>query len=152
MIGPQWYRTCDSFVLLIAWYYCHFPFGGCVVYPPHFSEERCLAKPGPATQPGGGRRAQQRQPQMAAALPGAPPLRPTPARACCEPLDFDSERWAQLLCHFIDCTEPAYRTIDTMRSRARSLPGFTVHEMATGHCPMVSQPEALVALLLSIAA
>jgi hypothetical protein len=39
-----------------------------------------------------------------------------------------------------------------MRQRARSLPGFTVHEMATGHCPMVSEPEALVQLLLQIAA
>lgn len=80
------------------------------------------------------------------------PFGPHPHGPYREPLDFDAERWARLPRHFIDCTEPAYPTIAAMRSRARSLPGFTVHEMATGHCPMVSQPEALVALLLSIAA
>jgi pimeloyl-ACP methyl ester carboxylesterase len=80
------------------------------------------------------------------------PFGPHPHGPYREPLDFDAERWAQLPRHFIDCTEPAYPTIAAMRSRARSLPGFTVHELATGHCPMVSQPEALVALLLSIAA
>ncbi|HQY08631.1 MAG TPA: alpha/beta hydrolase [Burkholderiaceae bacterium] len=80
------------------------------------------------------------------------PFGPHPHGPYREPLDFDAERWARLPRHFIDCTEPAYPTIAAMRSRARSLPGFTVHEMATGHCPMVSLPEALVALLLSIAA
>ncbi|MBP6250889.1 MAG: alpha/beta hydrolase [Leptothrix sp. (in: Bacteria)] len=80
------------------------------------------------------------------------PFGPHPHGPYREPLDFDAERWARLPRHFIDCTEPAYPTIAAMRQRARSLPGFTVHEMATGHCPMVSQPEALVALLLSIAA
>jgi pimeloyl-ACP methyl ester carboxylesterase len=79
------------------------------------------------------------------------PFGPHPHGPYREPLDYDATRWAQLPRHFIDCTEPAYPTISAMRQRARSLPGFTVHEMATGHCPMVSEPEALVRLLRAIA-
>jgi len=65
-----------------------------------------------------------------------------------EPLPFDGERWARLPRTFIDCNAPAYPTIDAMRSRVRQMPGFHVVEMATGHFPMVSQPQALVAHLL----
>ena len=36
--------------------------------------------------------------------------------------------------------------------RARTQPGWTVRELATGHCPMVSEPAALVAALLEAAA
>lgn len=69
-----------------------------------------------------------------------------------EPLAFDGERWARLPRAFIDCTAPAFPTIAAMRVRVRALPGFEVHEIATGHCPMVSAPQALVALLLRLAA
>jgi pimeloyl-ACP methyl ester carboxylesterase len=65
------------------------------------------------------------------------------------PLHFDGERWARLPRLFIDCNRPAYPTIDAMRARVRSQPGWRVVEIATGHCPMVSAPEALVAQLLS---
>jgi pimeloyl-ACP methyl ester carboxylesterase len=65
-----------------------------------------------------------------------------------EELHFDAERWAKVPRTFIDCTAPAYPTIAPMRNRVREQPGWRVHEMATGHCPMVSQPQALVALLL----
>jgi hypothetical protein len=34
----------------------------------------------------------------------------------------------------------------------RTLPHWQVHRLATGHCPMVSEPAALAALLLEIAA
>lgn len=68
-----------------------------------------------------------------------------------EPLHFDGERWAALPRTFIDCHQPAYPTIAAMRERVRQMPGFQVLEMATGHCPMVSAPEALVEHLLSIA-
>ncbi len=69
-----------------------------------------------------------------------------------DPLPFDGARWAALPRSFIDCTEPAYPTIAAMRERVRSIPGFEVVEMATGHCPMVTEPEALVRLLLQAAA
>jgi pimeloyl-ACP methyl ester carboxylesterase len=68
-----------------------------------------------------------------------------------DPLDFDLARWSALPRHFIDCNAPAYPTIAPSRERARSLPGFTVSEIATGHCPMVTAPEALVAQLLGFA-
>ncbi|MDE1947466.1 MAG: alpha/beta hydrolase [Burkholderiales bacterium] len=66
-------------------------------------------------------------------------------------LDFDAERWARLPRAFIDCTAPAYPTIAAMRTRVRALPGFEVIEIATGHCPMVSAPQELVAQLLALA-
>lgn len=68
-----------------------------------------------------------------------------------EPLPFDGERWARVPRTFIDCNQPAYPTIAAMRERVRSLPGFAVIEMATGHCPMVSQPALLAGHLLAIA-
>ena len=68
-----------------------------------------------------------------------------------DPLHFDGERWAALPRSFIDCVRPAYATIAAMRQRVRSLPGFRVLEMQTGHCPMVSEPAALVQQLLAAA-
>lgn len=68
-----------------------------------------------------------------------------------QPLPFDGERLARLPRWFIDCTEPAYPTIDAMRQRVRQAPGFQVLEMKTGHCPMVSAPQELAAHLLAAA-
>jgi pimeloyl-ACP methyl ester carboxylesterase len=68
-----------------------------------------------------------------------------------DPLHFDGARWAALPRSFIDCTQPAYPTIAAMRERVRSLPGFEISELATGHCPMVTEPQALVRLLLQAA-
>ncbi len=69
-----------------------------------------------------------------------------------QPLPYDGERWARLPRSFIDCTEPAYPTIDAMRQRVRALPGFRVVEIKTGHCPMVSAPQELLRQLLAAAA
>ena len=69
-----------------------------------------------------------------------------------EPLHFDLGRWQRLPRTFVDCNLPALPTIAAMRVRARQLPGLAVVELATGHCPMVSEPEALVAELLRAAA
>ena len=69
-----------------------------------------------------------------------------------DPLHFNGERWAQLPRSFIDCVQPAYPTIAAMRERVRALPGFTVIEMQTGHCPMVTQPQQLVQHLLALVA
>jgi pimeloyl-ACP methyl ester carboxylesterase len=68
-----------------------------------------------------------------------------------QPLQFDGARWARLPRTFIDCTSPAYPTIDAMRARVRQMPGFRVVEIATGHCPMVSAPQPLAAHLLAAA-
>jgi pimeloyl-ACP methyl ester carboxylesterase len=67
------------------------------------------------------------------------------------PLHFDAQRWARLPRTFIDCNCPAYVTIDAMRRRVREQPGWRVVELATGHFPMVSAPEALTLQLLALA-
>jgi pimeloyl-ACP methyl ester carboxylesterase len=67
------------------------------------------------------------------------------------PLHFDGARWAALPRCFIDCTQPAYPTINAMRARVRSQPGWKIVEIATGHCPMVSAPRELIAHLLALA-
>jgi len=69
-----------------------------------------------------------------------------------EPLQYDAGRLAQVPRTLIDCHSPAYPTIAPMRRRVRQLPGWRVLEMATGHFPMVSQPQQLVRLLLAEAA
>ena len=69
-----------------------------------------------------------------------------------EPVAFDAARWAALPRWFIDCTAPPLPTIAPSRLRVRGQPGWTVREMATGHCPMVSRPQELVSHLLQAAA
>jgi len=69
-----------------------------------------------------------------------------------DPLHFDGDRWAALPRSFIDCVQPAYATIAAMRERVRRMPGFEVVTLATGHCPMVTEPAALARLLLRAAA
>jgi pimeloyl-ACP methyl ester carboxylesterase len=66
------------------------------------------------------------------------------------PLHFDGERWARLPRCFIDCTRPAYPTIDAMRRRVREQAGWRIVGIATGHCPMVSAPRELLAHLLTL--
>ena len=68
-----------------------------------------------------------------------------------EPIAFDAARLARLPRWFIDCTAPAYPTIAAARRRVREQPGWNVVELATGHCPMVSDPQGLVAHLLAAA-
>jgi hypothetical protein len=66
-------------------------------------------------------------------------------------LPFERERVQRWPRHFIDCTSPALPTIDASRRRVRAEPGWTVHEIATGHDPMVSAPQDLLRVLLQIA-
>ena len=76
---------------------------------------------------------------------------PQPAGVYQDRLDFDAARIATLPRTFIDCTAPALPTIAVMRERVRREPGWQVLELATGHDPMISAPDALVALLLDCA-
>ncbi|WP_461548984.1 alpha/beta fold hydrolase [Sphaerotilus sulfidivorans] len=76
---------------------------------------------------------------------------PQPAGVYQDRLDFDAVRIATLPRTFIDCTAPALPTIAVMRERVRREPGWQVVELATGHDPMISAPEALVTLLLDCA-
>jgi pimeloyl-ACP methyl ester carboxylesterase len=69
-----------------------------------------------------------------------------------EPVHFDAARWAALPRWFIDCNAPAFPTIAEPRRRVRQQPGWTVREIATGHCPMVTRPQELVGFLHEAAA
>jgi pimeloyl-ACP methyl ester carboxylesterase len=77
---------------------------------------------------------------------------PQPFRLYQEPLNFDPALVWAIPHSFIDCTNPPLATIDAARKRVRSEPGWTVHEMATGHDPMVSAPQELAQLLKAVAA
>ncbi len=66
------------------------------------------------------------------------------------PLHFDGERWAKHPRTFVDCTSPAYPTINAMRERVRAQPGWNIVTIATGHCPMVTTPQALIDALLAV--
>ena len=75
---------------------------------------------------------------------------PQPFRVYQQPLEFNAARVASLPRTFIDCNRPALPTIAAARKRVREEPGWQVFELATGHDPMVSEPEALASLLLAI--
>lgn len=74
---------------------------------------------------------------------------PQPGGVYDDVLVFDEARVAALPRSFIDCTSPALPTIAVMRQRVRAEPGWRVVEIATGHDPMVSAPEELLAALLA---
>lgn len=76
---------------------------------------------------------------------------PHPFGPYLEPIHYDQARWRDLRKVFIDCTQPAFPTIAAMRARVRTMDHFEVHELATGHFPMISQPSELVELLLRAA-
>jgi pimeloyl-ACP methyl ester carboxylesterase len=76
---------------------------------------------------------------------------PQPLALYQDPLHFDAARVGAVPRTFIDCTNPALPTIAVMRQRVRQEPGWEVLEMATGHYPMISQPEPLAHILVSIA-
>ena len=87
---------------------------------------------------------------------------PHPGHTYQAPLAFDPVRVASVPRTFIDCTRPPLGTIDVIRQRVRdpkfwdgawaSGGGARVVELATGHDPMVSAPEALAQLLVACAA
>jgi pimeloyl-ACP methyl ester carboxylesterase len=74
---------------------------------------------------------------------------PQPGGVYDDRLQFDAARVAALPRTFIDCTSPALATIAVMRERVRKEPGWKVHEIPTGHDPMISAPEELLRLLLA---
>jgi pimeloyl-ACP methyl ester carboxylesterase len=76
---------------------------------------------------------------------------PQPGGVYDDPLHFDEARWAALPRTFIDCTQPALKTIDAARRRVGEQPGWQRLDIPTGHVPMVSAPEALLRHLLALA-
>lgn len=75
---------------------------------------------------------------------------PQPFRVYQEALQFDPALVWSIPHSFIDCTNPPLATIDAARQRVRREPGWKVHELATGHDPMISAPRDLAQLLLAI--
>ena len=75
---------------------------------------------------------------------------PQPFRLYQDPLHFDPALVWAVPHSFIDCTDPPLATIDVARQRVRREPGWQVMTLATGHDPMVSEPEALADMLLGI--
>lgn len=75
---------------------------------------------------------------------------PQPYRLYHETLQFDPALVWRIPHSFIDCTNPPLATIDAARRRVRTEPGWKVHELATGHDPMVSAPRELTQLLLAV--
>jgi pimeloyl-ACP methyl ester carboxylesterase len=80
---------------------------------------------------------------------------PHPGHTYTAALQFDPRRVAGVPRTFVDCTSPPLATIDGSRRRVRD-PAFWgapwhVVEIATGHDPMVSAPDALTRILLDCA-
>ncbi len=75
---------------------------------------------------------------------------PHPFGAYREPLHFDAARLAGVPRTYLACTAPALATVVPHHQRIRTLPGWQVIELATGHCPMVSAPDALARHLLAL--
>lgn len=84
---------------------------------------------------------------------------PHPGHTYTEPLEFDPARVARVPRTFVDCSQPALPTIDITRQRVRDpgfwggrwQPGARIVELATGHDPMLSAPQATLELLLALA-
>jgi hypothetical protein len=94
----------------------------------------------------GGLRAERRRRRL-----GRAPADAAPGGVYDTPLEFDAERIGALPRTFISCTSPALPTIDASRARVRRDAGWTFLEMATGHDPMISAPDALVRQLVALA-
>ncbi|MDB5843197.1 MAG: putative esterase [Polaromonas sp.] len=85
---------------------------------------------------------------------------PHPGNTYQAPLQFDAQRVAAVPRTFVNCTQPALATIAPSRLRARDplfwngawLPKAQYIELQTGHDPMVSEPAALVQILLGCSA
>lgn len=86
---------------------------------------------------------------------------PHPGHTYQAPLQFDPGRVASVPRTFVDCTQPALGTIDVIRQRVRDPKfwdglwaggaGARLRTLATGHDPMVSEPQALARILLDCA-
>ena len=85
---------------------------------------------------------------------------PHPGNTYQAPLQFDAQRVAAVPRTFVSCTQPALATIAPSRLRARDpqfwngawLPKAHYVELQTGHDPMISEPAALVRILLGCSA
>ncbi|MBY8974721.1 alpha/beta fold hydrolase [Rhodobacteraceae bacterium NNCM2] len=78
-------------------------------------------------------------------------LTPHPLSTYQSPLPITGTPGAGLPCDYIMVTAPVYEPLAPSRGVARQL-GWPIHELATGHDAMVTAPNALAELLLTICA
>ena len=84
---------------------------------------------------------------------------PHPGNTYQAPLSFEVQRVAAVPRTFVSCTQPALPTIEPSRLRVADpkfwsgawLPNSAFVELKTGHYPMISEPAALVQILLGCA-
>jgi len=76
---------------------------------------------------------------------------PQPGTPYDTPLHFEDGALATMARTFVSCTDPPLATIDASRTRVRELPGWRTVEIATGHDPMISAPQALADVLCDAA-
>ncbi|UXH77933.1 alpha/beta fold hydrolase [Roseateles amylovorans] len=78
--------------------------------------------------------------------------RPHPGGVYDSPLQFDADAWRRLPRTFIDCNRPALLTIAGSRERVRQQGDWDLHQIPTGHNAMISADQALLDILLRLAA
>ncbi len=66
-------------------------------------------------------------------------------------LHYSAERLASVPRTYLACVAPAFATVLPHHERVRAMAGWKLQEMRTGHCPMVTAPAELTALLLEAA-
>jgi pimeloyl-ACP methyl ester carboxylesterase len=80
-------------------------------------------------------------------------LTPQPLATLTEPFRATRAPSPDLPRSFIHCTSgPATASFAPFAAQARATPGWSLHELATGHDAMLTAPEALASLLLALVA
>ncbi len=78
-------------------------------------------------------------------------MTPHPWSTWTDPLDLKRPFGAGLPKHYIECTKPEFPLVAASKAKLRAQPGdWKISSLATGHDAMVSAPEQLAALLLSL--
>lgn len=78
-------------------------------------------------------------------------LTPHPLNTYLTALSLDHAPANNLPADYVVCTDPVYAPLEAARQRARQS-GWPMHELATGHDAMVTEPQATADLLETIAA
>ncbi len=78
-------------------------------------------------------------------------LRPTPFRLLSEPIRLAHPKSERLSRVYVRCTQWPNPGFDRWAATAQSSSGWTLYEMASGHLPYITDPDALTVVLLEIA-
>jgi pimeloyl-ACP methyl ester carboxylesterase len=78
-------------------------------------------------------------------------ITPHPLKAYTDPVHLNAPVGNGRPCAYIRCADPVYPAVVPSYDAIKNQPGWTLVDLATGHDAMVSAPEALTELLLSLA-